>query len=148
MKDVFKSIPSTMILRANLTKKEMKSQISNYIKELSELKIYLEKIYKKAEAAYERLKTLLPPSKLKHVEHNYAYTYLAWSVIHYALKYIETIKFKTYDNFVDQRVIFMKSLKRYLTEDSSIIFDSYAKNSLQRAIGNLYSKELDSIHDD
>ena len=137
-----------MILRANLTKKEMKSQITNYIKEVSELRSYLEKKYKKAEAAYERFETSLSPSELKHVEHNYAYTYLAWSVIDYALKDIEKIKFKTYDDFVEQRVMFMKLLKRDLTKDPSIIFDSRAKDSLQRAIGNLYSKELDSIHDD
>jgi hypothetical protein len=52
MKDVFKSIPPTMILRADLTKKEIKSQISTYIKELSTLRIYLEKVYKNVQVAY------------------------------------------------------------------------------------------------
>jgi hypothetical protein len=144
--DLFQYIPTNMILRANLTKKEIKSQISNYIKELSELRIYLEKIYKKAQTAYERLETILSPSKLKHVEHNYAYTYLAWSAIDYALKDIEKIKFKTYDDFVENRANLMKLLKRYLTEDPSIIFDSSAKDSLQWAIRNLYYKELRELH--
>jgi hypothetical protein len=36
----------------------------------------------------------------------------------------------------------MKLLKRDLTEDPSIIFDSSAKDSLQWAIHNLYRKEL------
>ena len=144
--DLFEYIPTNMILRANLTKKEIKSQISNYIKELSELRIYLEKVYKKTQAAYERLETTLPPSKLKHVEHNYAYTYLAWSVIDYALKDIEKIKFKTYDDFVENRANLMKLLKRDLTKDTSIIFDSRAKDSLRWAIRNLYAKELKELH--
>lgn len=144
--DLFQYIPPNMILRANLTKKEIKSQISNYIKELSELRIYLEKIYKKTQLAYERLKETLSPSKLKHVEHNYAYTYLAWSVIDYALKDIEKIKFKTYDDFVKNRANLMKSLKQDLTKDLSIIFDSSAKDSLQWAIRKLYDKELHKLH--
>jgi hypothetical protein len=144
--DLFQYIPTTMILCANLTKKEIKSQISNYIKELSKLRIYLEKIYKKAQLAYERLKETLPPSKFKHVKHNYAYTYLAWSVIDYALKDIEKIKFKTYDDFVEQRAMSMKLLKHNLIQDPSIIFDSYAKDSLQWAIRNLYYKELRELH--
>lgn len=147
MKDtLFQYIPTNMILRADLTKKQIKLQISNYIKELSTLQIYLEKKYKKVQLAYEQLKETLPPSKFKHVEHNYAYTYLAWSVIDYALKDIQKIKFKTYDDFVENRANLMKSLKRDLIQDPSIIFDSSAKDSLQWAIRNLYHKELRELH--